>query len=109
MMPARICSGVAIGLGKLLLRRGLHYRGRNWTQAHRQWIDSLDVDARRRSAWSSTTICWRSITLEARLLEFDARLAEIAETEPYREPVGWLRCFRGIDTLTAMLDPGRAA
>jgi transposase len=40
---------------------------------------------------------------EARLQELDARLAEIAETEPYREPVGWLRCFRGIDTLTAML------
>ena len=31
------------------------------------------------------------------------RLTEIAQTEPYREPVGWLRCFRGIDTLTAML------
>jgi hypothetical protein len=40
---------------------------------------------------------------EARLLELDARLAEIAEREPYREPVGWLRCFRGIDTLTALL------
>jgi transposase len=40
---------------------------------------------------------------EARVLELDARLAEIAETEPYRAPVGWLRCFRGIDTLTAML------
>jgi len=33
----------------------------------------------------------------------DARLAEIAETDPYRERVGWLRCFRGIDTLTAMM------
>ena len=41
--------------------------------------------------------------LEARRIELDARLAEIAETEPYRERVGWLRCFRGIDTLTAML------
>src|SRR3954470_159228 len=28
-------------LGKLLLRRGLHYAGRNWTRAHREWIDSL--------------------------------------------------------------------
>src|SRR4030095_16302636 len=28
-------------LGKLLLRRGLHYHGRNWTRAHRQWIDRL--------------------------------------------------------------------
>jgi transposase len=41
--------------------------------------------------------------LEARLIELDARLTEIAQTEPYREPVGWLRCFRGIDTLTAIL------
>src|SRR4029450_688367 len=32
-----------------------------------------------------------------------ARLTDIAQTDPYREPVGWLRCFRGIDTLTAML------
>ena len=40
---------------------------------------------------------------EARLVELDVRLAETAEREPYREPVGWLRCFRGIDTLTAML------
>jgi len=40
---------------------------------------------------------------EARLLELDARLTEIAASTPYREPVGWLRCFRGIDTLTAMI------
>ena len=41
--------------------------------------------------------------LEARLAELDAQLATVATTDPYREPVGWLRCFRGIDTLTAML------
>jgi transposase len=30
-------------LGKLLLRRGLHYSsGRNWTRGHRRWIDSLE-------------------------------------------------------------------
>src|SRR6185436_1960379 len=89
-------------LGKLLLRRGLHYAGRNWTQAHRRWVDSL--------TW--THVAERAVVddyllaidhTEARLLELDARLAEIAEQEPYREPVGWLRCFRGIDTLTAML------
>src|SRR4249919_1052563 len=28
-------------LGKLLLRRGLHYHGRNWTRAHREWLQSL--------------------------------------------------------------------
>ena len=41
--------------------------------------------------------------LDARLAELDAQLATVATTDPYREPVGWLRCFRGIDTLTAML------
>ena len=29
-------------LGKLLLRRGLHFHGRNWTRAHRRWIDTLE-------------------------------------------------------------------
>src|SRR5437867_13001278 len=29
-------------LGKLLLRRGLHYSGHNWTRAHRQWINTLE-------------------------------------------------------------------
>jgi transposase len=89
-------------LGKLLLRRGLHYSGRNWTRAHREWVNSLQ--------W--TQFAERVVVddyqlaidhLEARLIELDTRLAEIAETAPYREPVGWLRCFRGIDTLTAIL------
>ena len=30
-------------------------------------------------------------------------VAAVAETAPYRTPVGWLRCFRGIDTLSAMI------
>ena len=66
-------------LGKLLLRRGLHYTGRNWTRAHRQWIDGL--------AW--THAAERAVVddyllaidhTEARRIERDARLAEIAET-----------------------------
>ena len=66
-------------MGKLLLRRGLHYSGRNWTRGHRQWIDGL--------AW--THAAERAVVddyllaidhTEARLLELDARLAEIAET-----------------------------
>jgi transposase len=89
-------------LGKLLLRRGLHFAGRNWTRAHRQWIDGLAwVHAAERAVVDDYLLAIDQI--EARLLELDARLTALAETEPYREPVGWLRCFRGIDTLTAML------
>lgn len=89
-------------LGKLLLRRGLHFSGRNWTQAHRRWVDSLEwTHAAERVVVDDY---WLAIDhLQARLIELDARLTEIAQTEPYREPVGWLRCFRGIDTLTAIL------
>jgi transposase len=89
-------------LGKLLLRRGLHFAGRNWTRAHRAWLDAL--------AWTQAAervvvedYVFAMDHTEARLLELDAQLATIAETEPYRERVGWLRCFRGIDTLTAMV------
>ena len=89
-------------LGKLLLRRGLHYSGRNWTRAHRQWIESLTWTHAAERAVVDDYVLAIDHT-EARLLELDARLAEIAERDPYREPVGWLRCFRGIDTLTAML------
>ena len=89
-------------LGKLLLRRGLHHPGRAWTQAHRRWVNGL--------TWPHPAD--RVVVddyllaidhLEARLMELDAQLATVATTDPYREPVGWLRCFRGIDTLTAML------
>ena len=89
-------------LGKLLLRRGLHYHGRNWTRAHREWLQSLTwTYAAERTVVDDYLLAIDHT--EARLLELDARLAEIAETAPYREPVGRLRCFRGIDMLTAML------
>jgi transposase len=89
-------------LGKLLLRRGLHYSGRNWTRAHRQWVDSLQwMQSAERVVVDDYLLAIDH--LQARLIELDARLTEIAETAPYREPVGWLRCFRGIDTLTGIL------
>jgi len=89
-------------LGKLLLRRGLHYSGRNWTRAHRAWIDSLEwPQPAERVVVEDYLLAIDH--LDARLLDLDARLSDIAESAPYRERVGWLRCFRGIDTLTAIL------
>src|SRR3954449_6671687 len=67
-------------LGKLLLRRGRHFSGRNWTRGHRQWLNSL--------AW--THVAEQAVVddyllaidhTEARLVELNARLAAIAETE----------------------------
>lgn len=89
-------------LGKLLLRRGLHFAGKNWTRAHRRWIDTLTwTHAAERVVVEDYLLAIDQ--LEARRADLDAQLAEVAQTEAYREPVGWLRCFRGVDTLTAML------
>ena len=41
--------------------------------------------------------------LLARVAALDREIAALAETAAYRPPVGWLRCFRGIDTLAAMI------
>ena len=82
--------------------RGRGRRPPRGTQAHRRWVNGL--------TWPHPAD--RVVVddyllaidhLEARLMELDAQLATVATTDPYREPVGWLRCFRGIDTLTAML------
>jgi transposase len=89
-------------LGKLLLRRGLHYHRCHWTQAHRTWVNSLVwTHAAERALVEDYLLALDQV--EARLGELDQRLTEIAAADPYREPVGWLRCFRGIDTLSALL------
>jgi transposase len=89
-------------LGKLLLRRGLHFTGKNWSRAHRRWIDALAwAHAAERAVVEDYRLAIDQ--LEARLAELDARLTDIAQADPYREPVAWLRCFRGIDTLSAIL------
>jgi transposase len=88
-------------LGKMLLRRGLVYTARAWTQAHRRWLRSLGFEHEADRAVFDDYL--RAIEyLEERLRGLEEKLIALSEKQPYREPVGWLRCFRGIDTLTAM-------
>lgn len=88
-------------LGKMLLRRGLVHSGKAWTQAHRRWLRSLSFEHEADRAVFGDYL--QAIEhLEERLRGLDEKLATVSEKDPYREPVGWLRCFRGIDTLTAM-------
>ena len=89
-------------LSKMLLRRGLVYRaGTNWTHKHRRWLLGLTWQhAVERVVFGDYLQAIE--LLEERLRGLDGALAEQAEQEPYREPVGWLRCFRGFDTINAM-------
>lgn len=89
-------------LSKMLLRRALVLHGtRNWTRSHREWLRGLRFE-QASDEFVFTEYLMAVEWLEARLAVLDQKLSEAAELEPYREPVGWLRCFRGIDTITAL-------
>ncbi len=87
---------------KFLARHGRVYReGRNWTQRYWAWLRGQRFDL----PPLERTYAEYRFTVEqllARVADLEREIAALAETEPYRERVGWLRCFRGIDTLGAM-------
>jgi transposase len=89
-------------LQKMLLRRGIQYsRGRAWTLRYRQWLWSLRFDDVAEQVVFDDYL--RGVELcEERLIALEEKLEEISREEPYAEPVAMLRCFRGIDTVTAM-------
>lgn len=89
-------------LGKYLLRRGVLYgAGRAWTQRHHAWLRQLRFErAADQIVFADYVQALEHV--DERLRALDAQLALHAQQEPYREPVAWLRCFRGIDTVTAL-------
>lgn len=90
-------------LSKMLLRRGITWRGgkSSWGVGHRRWLRSISFDQEgERAAFEDYLLAIEQ--LEERVRTLDARLEAVAQEDPYREPVGWLRCYRGIDTVTAM-------
>ena len=88
-------------LAKLLLRRGIAYDGRNWTLRHRRWLLTLRFE--HPAAQATFDDYLRALEgVEERLRTLEQELAACAAGDDYREAVGLLRCFRGVDTVTAM-------
>jgi transposase len=88
---------------RFLLRHGRTYPlGRHWTQTHRRWLNAQDFPV---PALAQTlhAMLGALTQAEARVDELERQLATLAAEEPYRTPVGWLRCFRGFETLSAMI------
>ncbi len=90
-------------LGKLLLRRGLRWTGgrRAWTFDHRRWLESLRFDAAT-DQYVFDDLLLALTQTEERLKAVDVLLERLSQEGPHREPVAWLRCLRGVDTITAM-------
>src|SRR5437870_5378464 len=89
-------------VSKLLLLHGRVYPERStWTQAHRRWL------SRQRFEQPASELayldCLAAVDgLVARKQELDERLSRLALEGEWWPTVARLRCFRGIDTLTAL-------
>jgi transposase len=90
-------------MSKFLLRRNViyHQTKHHWGTRHMAWLRALEFDDRSSQAVFESYLLTIDQRAE-RLAHLDAELKEAAMQDPYREPVAWLRCFRGIDTLTAV-------
>jgi transposase len=88
---------------KLLDRHGrLWVVEKNWTQRHWTWIRAQHFElAALPRAFEATVFALEQAL--ARQAELDKEIEALAATVPYRDPVGWLRGFRGLGTLSAMV------
>ena len=88
-------------VSKMLLRHGRVYpQPSTWTVAHRRWL------ARQQFEESVSDLVFADLIaavdgLTARKAQIAERLSRLAQEEAWWATVARLRCFRGIDTLTA--------
>jgi len=74
----------------------------NWTIKHRAWLRTLQRDLPGLLRIVLSTHTAHLEYLEEQRANLDADLVSLSGCDPWRRPVMALRCFRGIDTLTAM-------
>lgn len=87
---------------KFLGLLGLRYTGgKNWTKRHWQWLRDLRLDPIQGIVLQDHLVNLER--LETQRAEVDRKIAEIAETPPYREMVQRLMCLRGIALYSAMV------
>jgi transposase len=89
-------------LSKVLLRRGHVSRlGSAWTQRHARWMSEI-VWEYEEDQEVFDSYCLAISHRQDQIRALDESIEAISQRDPYAKPVGWLRCFRGIDVVTAM-------
>lgn len=88
-------------LSKFLLRRGMRFpAGRAWTQPHERWLHKLVfADALSRATFVDYLCAVEA--LSQRRTALISVLEQAAPDSSHGETIARLRCFRGINTLTA--------
>lgn len=87
---------------KFLTRHGYVYtEGHHWTQKHITWLRGLEfTEALLTDVFDSYFT--EMIRCRSRLEKLDKEVEQLAQSQPYQEMVGLLRCLHGIDTLSAI-------
>lgn len=89
-------------LQKMLVRHGYVFiDGQHWTQKHLRWLGAVEFD---QPLLQEVFDCYFTEMRHClqRVKTLDRELEKLAQSEDYREVVGILRCFYGIETLTAI-------
>jgi transposase len=89
-------------LSKLLLRHGIRFEdGDAWTERHRQWLASVELQW---PAAQATLLDVRGAidALTHRRDALERQIVAMLPSSPWRAQVGVLRCLRGVDTLSAV-------
>jgi len=89
-------------LQKMLVRHGYVFiDGQHWTQKHLRWLEAVEFN---QPLLKEVFDCYLTEMRHClqRVKTLDKELEKLAQSEDYKEVVGILRCFYGIETLTAI-------
>ena len=97
------CTRARHRLQKFLLRRSRHFDGgkKQWTIAHRRWLEDQHFDDPHDKFVFEDYLA-EVKHAEQRVEVLAAKLEEVSQQPKFKEKAARLRCFRGIDTVTAM-------
>lgn len=88
-------------INALTLRHGYQYSGKSrWIAAHIAWLRAIELPKLLRETLNEYLSEYES--LSDKIDRFNKRIVEMSNEESYVEPVSKLRCFKGIDTTSAM-------
>ena len=87
---------------KFLTRHGYLYSdGNHWADKHIKWLRTLEFEESLLHDVFDNYFTEMQHCIQ-RLSSLDNQVEKLAKSEPYQEVVGLLRCFHGIDTLSAI-------
>jgi transposase len=90
-------------MNKWLLRRGVTYsQGQRWRSRHMEWLRGLRFDDPIEQAVFDDYLQSLEQVAE-RMKNLDEQLQAVAELPQYSAAVAALRCFHGIDTVSAVV------